>query len=358
VSEIRPAPVIIVGTGRCGSTLLSQVMRAHEQVLSVSELFSFVTDLGSMISQTFPNKPVTGAELWSQLAGRHPRENLLLQHGLRMQEVLYPPVGAPLPAEGVPALMLTTLPHLSEQPWVLFDALAREFAERGPACAGDHYRAMFELLCGWLGRRTWVERSGGTLRIIARLLDTFPEARVVHVVRDGRNTALSMSRHIGFRMALICFQLLELLGVDPFEDDDRSEIDDLSDELIALLPEHFDVDGFWAYDISPSLCGHYWSGEIRDGLDTLATLAPERLLTLRYEQLLAAPTDTLTRLGEFLGLGPPDPDWIARAAAMVGHGRSDWKQQPVRERDELTSACAPGFAALARWGIIYGDEDE
>jgi putative sulfotransferase len=253
--------------------------------------------------------------------------------------------------------MLTTLPHLSEQPWALFDALERLFAARGPASAGDHYRAMFELLCNRLERRTWVERSGGTLRIIARLIDTFPEARFVHLVRDGRNTALSMSRHIGFRMALICFQLLELLGVDPFEELDRSEIDDLSDELVALLPEHFSAEAFWAYDLSPTLCGHYWSGEIRDGLASLATLAPERLLTLRYEQLLAAPTDTLTQLSQFLDLGPPDRAWIERAAAMVGHGRSDWKQLPAATRDELAHACAPGFEALRAWGIAYLDQE-
>jgi hypothetical protein len=39
------------------------------------------------------------------------------------------------------------------------------------------------------GRRSWVERSGGTLRIVARLRATFPEARFLHVVRDGLEDA-------------------------------------------------------------------------------------------------------------------------------------------------------------------------
>lgn len=349
-----PAPLLVVGTGRCGSTLLSQMLRVHPQVASISELFSFVTDLGGWIARAFPDRPIDGAQFWQVVAGRHPRQNLLLRHGLRMPEVLYPPADRrDLVEAGVPALMLTTLPHLEDPPEPLFEALAAAMTSRPKAPVGDHYRALFGFLVARAAKQTWVERSGGTLRIVHRLLATFPEARVVHVVRDGRNTAISMSRHVGFRMALIGFQLLELLGVDPFEDDDRSEIDDLPDELAALLPENFDARAFWAYDISPSLCGHYWSGEIRDGVRVLAELPAERIMTLRYEDLLARPHDTIRRLGERLGSGQPDPAWVERAAAMVGRGSSDFRGLPERERVELERACRPGFEALAAQGIDY-----
>ncbi|MEZ4385428.1 MAG: sulfotransferase [Nannocystaceae bacterium] len=346
------APVVVVGTGRCGSTLLSEMLRAHPEVASISEFFSFITDLGALIPEAFPAEPVSGAAFWELVAGRHPRQNLLLRHGLRMEEVLYPP--APrrdLIEAGIPALLLTTLPHLCDDPEATFAALAAEVPTWPCAPIDDHYRALFAALRRRFDRAIWVERSGGTLRIAHRLIATFPEARFVHVIRDGRNTAISMSRHIGFRMALIHFQLLELLGVDPFQDDDRSEIEDLSDELAALLPEAFSAKAFWSYDLAPSLCGHYWAGEVRDGLAALATLAPERLLTIGYEELLDHPWETVTRLGEFLDVGAPDPRWLAAATAMVGHGRSDWRALPERARRELSEACAPGFAALARAGI-------
>lgn len=359
MTTAAPSPVIVVGTGRCGSTLLSSMLGVHPEVLSVSELFSFVTDLGGLIEQAFPSKPISGAQFWRVMAGRHPRQNLLLRHGLRMQEVLYPdPDRRDLIEAGIPAVLLTTLPHLSpgldESPEQVFEQLERRMSSRPLAPVADHYRDMFAFLLVRAGRRIWVERSGGTLRIVARLRATFPEARFVHVVRDGRNTAISMSRHIGFRMALIGFQLLELLGVDPFEDDDRSEIDDLPDDLAALLPEHFTAKAFWDYDISPSLCGHYWSGEIRDGLAVLAELPPDRTWTLRYEDLLAAPVDSVTAFGQFLGLGA-HPEWIERAAAMVGQGSSDVRTLPERARLELERACKPGFEALAAHGIHYED---
>jgi len=349
-----PRPVIVVGTGRCGSTLVSAMMRAHPEVLSVSELFSFATDLGSLIPRAFVAEPVSGADFWRVLAACHPRENLLLRHGLRMDEVIYPfERGRYRPETGVPAVLLATLPHLDDDPDALFDELAAVMGARQPAPMAEHYRGMFEHLVRRYGRRTWVERSGGTLRIVHRLIQAFPEARFVHLVRDGRDTAISMSRHHGFRMALVGFQLLEMLGVDPWESDDRSEAGDLADDLAALLPERFTAEAFTRYDIAPSLCGHYWSGEIRRGVEVLATLPADRVLTLRYEDLLADPHTSVTRLGEALGLGEVDPRWRQTAVAMVARGRSAWRSLPANERRELEHACAPGFAALAEQGLRW-----
>lgn len=351
----RPDPVIVVGTGRCGSTLVSAMLRAHPEVLSVSELFSFVTDLGGSIPRAFAAGPVSGAAFWREMAACHPRESLLLRHGLRMDEVLYRE-GRHRLVDGVPAILLTTLPHLDDDADALFDELAAVMCARPPASMATHYRDMFAHLMHRYDRRTWVERSGGTLRIVERLIRAFPEARIVHLVRDGRDTAISMSRHHGFRMALVGFQLLEMLGVDPWESDDRSEAGDLDDELAALLPERFTAEAFLDYDISPALCGHYWSGEIRRGLAVLATLPADRVLTLRYEDLLEDPHASVTRLGAMLGLGEVDPAWRRRAAALVGKGRSAWRSLPDAERRELADACAPGFAALAGQGLVWPAE--
>ncbi len=347
-------PVIVVGTGRCGSTLVSTLMRDHPEVASISELLSFSTDLGSLIPRAFEPGPVSGARFWEFVSAEVPRANLLLRHGLQMGEVIYPfDRGRYRRETGVPALSMGMLPHLSDDPDALFDELAQVMLARSPASMADHYRAMFEYLMRRFGRRTWVERSGGTLRIVHRLIEAFPEAHIVHLVRDGRNTAISMSRHIGFRMALVGFSLLELLGVDPFEDDDRSEAGDLPDELAALLPEVFTAEAFEAYDLSPALCGHYWSGEIRRGVEVLRSLPADRLTTLRYEDLLGRPRHSIIRLGEVLGLGAVDPAWVDTGVGRIGQGRSAWQRLPAADQRELSDACAPGFAALAEIGVHW-----
>ena len=40
------APVFVVGTGRCGSTMLSNMLRIHPEVLSLSEFMVAIADLG------------------------------------------------------------------------------------------------------------------------------------------------------------------------------------------------------------------------------------------------------------------------------------------------------------------------
>jgi len=340
-------PVLVVGTGRCGSTLVSRMVREHPQALSVSELFSFVSDLGMRIDRALPARWLDGTEFWSILAEPQPRQSILLRHGLQMPEVIYPwSQGRFTPETGLPPILQGLVPLLDpDDPDALFDDIGRAMTVRPVADIAEHYRAFFSFLMHRFGRRLWVERSGGSLRVVRQLIELFPEAKIVHVVRDGRDVALSMSRHIGFRMALVCGLQLDMLGTDPYESDDRSEEEDLDDDLAALLPEHFSADAFRALDLDAALLGHYWSGEIVNGLEALSRTAPDRLLTLQYERLLADPVESVKELGQFM-TGDVCPDWVESAAAMVEPQAPRWPSLPARLRAELELACAPGAEAL------------
>ena len=109
-------------------------------------------------------------------------------------------------------------------------------------------------------------------------------------------------------------------------------------------------EAFLAFDAPAPLCAHYWSGEIVAGLRDLAGLGSDRLLTVRYEDFLARPAALARELIGFICEGDVDEAWVARAAALVGQGRSRWQALPERARIEVERACAPGFAALA--GIV------
>jgi putative sulfotransferase len=65
------APFFIVGTGRCGSTMLSEFLQEHDSVLSLSEFFCFATDLGGRIAYCFPSGVLDGSQLW-QVSVRGP----------------------------------------------------------------------------------------------------------------------------------------------------------------------------------------------------------------------------------------------------------------------------------------------
>lgn len=350
--------VFVVGTGRCGSTLLSSLLRMHPQIASISEFFPFVTDLGTRVAPAFPPGDVTAAQLWDLLATCRPRQTQMLRLDVAMPEVLYPWRSGHHrfdAASGVPPVAQVTLPHLSGDPDGLFDRLRAAVAELSPAPIGVQYRRVFDWFAAQQGARGWAERSGGSLRIAHRLLEHFPAARLVHIVRDGRDTAVSMSEHTGFRMVFTSVQMMETLGVDPFETDARPFEDDLDDDLAALLPERCTREAFLAYTTPPPLCGHYWSGEILEGLAAIGHLAEDRLLTLRYEDFLAAPRETVRRLGAFVREGEPDAAWVEAAAASIRPPRSSWRRLAPKLRSKLEHACAPGFQALAEHGIVWSE---
>ena len=359
-NEASLRQVFIVGTGRCGSTLLSGMLRTHPAVTSVSEFFAFVTDLGGRIAQTFAAEldgRVEGAQIWERISTAWPRQNLMLRHDVAMDEVIYPWRGGHRfdASTGVPAVSQVTLPHLSDDPDTLFDALGAFVCALPRDTVGNQFRAVFKWLCARERTGGWAERSGGGLRILRRLREHFPDARFVHIVRDGRDTAMSMSRHFGFRMVLVAFQLMETLGVDPFESDLRTWEEDLPDDLASLLPERFTREAFLSFETPTALCGHYWSGEMMDGLAVLDALPKGDLLTLRFEDFLSAPGPTARALSEFLCEGATDDAWLARATALVGTARSSWRRLPDREQRELLAACRPGFEALAARGFTWAD---
>lgn len=347
-------PVFIVGTGRCGSTMLSNMIRDHADILSVSEFLVSVTDFAGRIAQTFPEgRPVDAQHVWSVLAGFHPRQTAMLRQGVEMDEMLYPlsPSSRFNRQTGVPAILYVTLPHLTPDHDALFDELHDYVMTFEPDFAFRQYIRVFEWLMARFGKKVWVERSGGSLRAVPRLATSLPGARFIHIVRDGRDCAISMSKHTGFRMMMVCTIMNEILGYDPYETDERAGVDELPDQFYHLLPEHFSGKAFAGLEAPPALFGHYWSGEMMRGLKTLSELSGDRLLTIHFEDILAEPEPWLRRIVEFIHPSFTDEDWVQKAAATIQPVRSSWRTLPASERSALSDTCAPGFQALNKHGF-------
>lgn len=348
------SPVFVVGTGRCGSTLLSSILNTHPDILSISEFFSFISDLGTKIGDAFCEDAVSADYFWDLIGGCHKKQNLMLAYDVAMDEVLYPwkiPGYQHNDKTGVPAILQTVLPHLTEECDALF-LQVRDFvlAQKEQPIQG-HYSALFQYLQTLFNNKFWVERSGGSLRIIHRLEQMFPTAKFVHIVRDGRDCALSMSNHYGFRMVITAFQMIEILGLDPYEDSNRDFASDLPDELYSLLPEHFDRQAFIDYHIPLSLYGLYWSGELIAATKTLQHLSKDRLFTVPYEQLLQQPQDTIAQLMAFINCTDTDEEWLSHVCGTIRQPRSSWRNLSLDEQKALDEACAPGFEVLEKFSV-------
>ena len=75
-------PVLVLGTGRCGSTMVSNLLNAHPRILSLSEFFSYVG------MDAFRLRNPTGDQLWQTYSRQRPRTRLMLRESY--EELLYP----------------------------------------------------------------------------------------------------------------------------------------------------------------------------------------------------------------------------------------------------------------------------
>ncbi|WP_437996009.1 sulfotransferase [Sorangium sp. So ce185] len=339
-------PLFIVGTGRCGSTMLSRLLAQHPDVASLSELYN------SLGTGALPRDAdaVDGPTLWQVLGRPRPHHQLwleLLSHGIAIDEFRYPHTGLGRFREGgIPPLLTMTLPELSDDPDGLHEEL-RLFVEALPADRiGAQYARVFQWLTERAGRRLWVERSGASIAIVPALIRHFPDARFVHIYRDGREAALSASRFPPMRLMAISHMIKTRVGKTLFEPIPPADVRRLPPDIRPLVAPGFDVDAFLRVEIPLKYFGSVWSTQMVHGVKMLAGLPEERVLHLRYESLLADPEPALRRFLSFLDPSLPQEAWLERALPLVRANPPKWTSLPPDERAALEDSCARGMTVL------------
>ncbi|MEV0263440.1 sulfotransferase [Streptomyces sp. NPDC050617] len=333
----------VVGTGRSGSTALSHIVNAHPDVLSLNEL------MASVGSDGLPAGELDGRGFWRLLAEPNRIFDAMTRSGVPLPEFVYlrEPGRFGVETTGIPALSLMVLPHLTDDPDGLFDALEEEVTCWPGRSAARHYEALFETLCARFGRGAVVERSGFSTHLVPRLRAAFPRARFVHLFRDGPDCALSMSRHTGFRMIFLLRELRDRAGVRDLKDLTEDDVRKLPPEMSALLGHRFDPALVRDRDLPLEGFGALWSELVAQGEAHLAEVPADMRMRLAYEELLDAPRRELTRLAEFIGVEPL-PEWLDAGDALLDNGRRGASRRlPSRELDALKERCAPGARVLA-----------
>lgn len=381
---MRPL-TFVVGTGRTGSSALSRILNAHPDVLSLNEL---VLSVRAVPGQT----PLSGAEFWQVLATPNEPFDAMIRSGVGMPEFLYPAVPEPrftVDTGGIPAICLTVLPHLSPDPDAEFDELAMTVPAWPVRPAREHYRALFDLLAERAGASAVVERSGYSLDAVPWLRDCFPEARFVHMYRDGPDCAVSMSRHPGYRLLAIMTDVLhrhprlgevqewllsclppervvrfgttssswqtfallrqaaEALGFDSATQLPHYYAGLIPPEAAPLLERRFDAKQVTEPELPLAQFGRLWSDAVRRGVDHLAEVPTQQRIMLNYDQLLDDTDRCLTTLARFIGVDPRQ-DWLLAAGRTLDSTRRGAAiRLPPSELTVLRDSCAPGTSSLA-----------
>jgi hypothetical protein len=278
------APVFIIGPARSGTTLLYKALCLHRRVAYIS---NWVSRFGwrplaalDRIPRIFPG---TTRKLWfgeDANAYRYGRSRAVLER-------LFP-----APVEGEPVYVRAGVARPG----------GPAPADLDPVVA---LRASFEAIRSWGGGSRLVsKRIANNLRI-PLLAEVFPGARFVLLVRDGRAVAASLSQ------------------VDWWED---SYV-----WWYGGSPRRWREEGGDPWEI----CARNWVEELSAITEGIGSVPVDRVLRLRYEDLVAQPIPTLVRVSEFVGL-PHDAGWRSGLAKLAFPDRSDrWRQRldaPTIER--------------------------
>jgi putative sulfotransferase len=300
---------IIISSGRCGSTLLSDLIAEEPQTLSANEFFLLLPR-----PDVIGPSVMSGTDYWHLMSSTWDAGRPLIRLGIQPEEIAYPENGRwHSDPQHLPLILSVLLPKITADPDALFDRLAQRMPSFPRQTVTAHHRLLLDVLAEMFTKSRWVERSGGSSFFAPYLLQSYPEARIVYLTRDWRQTAISMSKHPVFRLWQLRLEAFDRFGFDPTDTHLGQHVPPeaekyLPDRLTAdLLPERGQH-----LDRYLRLCA-YMHGQAQQAI---AEHSPEHLLQMTYEDLRADPTGQLTALGEFLGFAD-SAGWAAQVAHRV-----------------------------------------
>lgn len=253
--------VLIVGTGRCGSTLLRDLLNLHPACYVCRESYWHIA-----LQNKFGDFPLTEQEFFDGLLSiRFPHGQTIVESNLASFQKSLEDLRRYCQQE-IPDREADLLRYLN---------VVEEFflASNNKSIFGDktpHY--------------------GYHLQGLVRL---WPGLRVVHLHRDGREAALSMAQHPGFR-------LNAQVGVD-----DWTAIAPVAHLIARRDPPE-----------QPSVYLEMWARQMQQIAANMATLPKHSTCEVRYADLLAQTKSEMARLAEFLGIEAP-PAWLAACEQQI-----------------------------------------
>lgn len=267
----RNGPIFIVGAPRSGTTLLQYRLRNHPQI-------SLPTGESHFFMPLHRNQNGFGdlsrlENIHAVLAAMYRQSRNFLEtdlHGLKFD----------------------------------LDRLAHELHAEGRQTVRDIIAGLFEKNAQGEGKARWGDKTPYYVLHIPKLLEWFPDAQIVHLIRDGRDVALSLfGRQHDFRV-------------------------------------------YNAYHAAK-----YWQPYVERGHELGSRLGQDQYYELRYEDLLAQPEDSMQKLCAFLGEEYSNTLFDVRA--VENPGKTPLVHQPLKAenagkwRKEMTAWQIRTFESAA-----------
>jgi hypothetical protein len=166
---------------------------------------------------------------------------------------------------------------------------------------GDFLRIVMSEIARKQGVQRWADTTPEHLLFLHRIKETIPEALIIHIIRDGRDVALSTDKQ----------------------------------RYIRRLP--------WDRMPSKMAAGLYWDWMVRKGRRDGRDLGND-YIEVHFEELIREPRPTLARLGQFIG---QDLDYDQILRAGIGSVSAP----------NTSFGGTPNFNPVGRWREGYSDHE-
>lgn len=239
----------LIGAGRSGTTLLYKLLCLHSEIAYISNYEDKYTWLPSGLACKFANKRLKGkVESWFNSG------NAYFMRRPWAKKIF------PTPNEGESVYSACGLP-----------ANTKVSARPDNKTLSKLLRRFTELQMRSKASVFLTKRTANNRRI--KMLDTmFPDAKFIHLIRDGREVAQSLSQVEWWDNHSVWWD-----GRTPLQMESGGE------KRLAV-------------------CARNWVAELDAIESDLKSIDPARTLVLRYEELLRDPMGTLKRVLDYLGL--------------------------------------------------------
>lgn len=153
------------------------------------------------------------------------------------------------------------------------------------------------------GKVRWAEKTPQNIRNLDWITDRFPQASIIHIIRDARDVVCSMRGHPDWRW----------------------------------------VDGEWQKVLVPRSVEWYARRWLADVAAGLAWRGDSRYVEVRYEDLVADPGPALRSICDAIGAGH-DAEWLASVGQAEASSGADERQTKRPDYEGALSA-----ASVGRW---------
>jgi Sulfotransferase family len=279
VKTDRPGPLFVVGAPRSGTSLLYKLLCLHPEAAWISNWSRRLPGVAAVavLNRVAPRLPATRRAVWF---GSDTANAYVYGRRRALWERLYP-----MPVEGEPVYR-----HCGVGAG---GPTGRRGEDEQAACL----RGAFTGLRRWSAGEVVISKRIANNQRIPFLAAAFPEARFLHLVRDGRAVAYSLSR------------------VDWWED--------------GVVWWYGDTPRRWRERGGDpwALVATHWVRELASVGEGLRAVDADRRLELRYEELVGDPVAVLRRVARFAGLAD-DPGWLAELGRLSYPNKNEaWRER-------------------------------